>query len=94
MLLKRVLKRKQLFITIQKDKNEFGDQFPDELFNNMSRNDIYELPFDKNIELIADKWKDFAEIAREDNKVYIFECCFIQNPLTIGMIKYGEQKEK
>ena len=70
-LLKRVLKRKQLFITIQKDKNEFGDQFPDELFNNMSRNDIYELPFDKNIELIADKWKDFAEIAREDNKVYI-----------------------
>ena len=37
----------------------------------MSRNDIYELPFDKNIELIADKWKDFAEIAREDNKVYI-----------------------
>ena len=93
-LLKRVLKRKQLFITIQKDKNEFGDQFSDELCNDISRNDIYELPFDKNIELIADKWNDFAEIALEDNKVYIFECCFIQNPLTIGMIKYGEQKEK
>ncbi|MEM5660697.1 hypothetical protein AAHB62_08245 [Bacillus cereus] len=52
------------------------------------------MPFDKNVELIADKWNDFAEIALEDNKVYIFECCFIQNPLTIGMIKYGEQKKK
>ncbi|HDR8037758.1 TPA: hypothetical protein QCY93_005410, partial [Bacillus cereus] len=94
-LLKRVLKKgSNYLLPYRKIKNEFGDQFPDELFNNMSRNDIYELPFDKNIELIADKWKDFAEIAREDNKVYIFECCFIQNPLTIGMIKYGEQKEK
>ena len=34
-LLKRVLKRKQLFITIQKDKNEFGDQFSDELCNDI-----------------------------------------------------------
>ncbi len=28
-------------------KNEFGDQFSDELFNTISKNDIYELPFDK-----------------------------------------------
>ncbi|BCC77236.1 hypothetical protein BCJMU62_2927 [Bacillus cereus] len=94
-LLKRVLKKgSNYLLPYRKIKNEFGDQFPDELFNDISRNDIYELPFDKNIELIADKWQDFAEIAREDDKVYIFECCFIQNPLTIGMIKYGEQKEK
>ena len=58
------------------------------------QNDIYELSFDKNVELIADKWNNFTESALEDNKVYIFECCFIQNSLTIGMIKYGEQKEK
>jgi len=94
-LLKRVLKKgSNYLLPYRKIKNEFGDQFSDELFNDISRNDIYELPFDKNVELIADKWNDFAEIALEDNKVYIFECCFIQNPLTIGMIKYGEQKEK
>ncbi|QKE07944.1 hypothetical protein [Bacillus cereus] len=94
-LLKRVLKKgSNYLLPYRKIKNEFGDQFSDELCNDISRNDIYELPFDKNVELIADKWQDFAEIALEDDKVYIFECCFIQNPLTIGMIKYGEQKEK
>ncbi|MRB19277.1 hypothetical protein [Bacillus sp. SI2] len=94
-LLKRVLKKgSNYLLPYRKIKNEFGDQFSDELFNDISRNDIYELSFDKNVELIADKWKNFAEIALEDDKVYIFECCFIQNPLTIGMIKYGEQKEK
>ncbi|KMP95765.1 hypothetical protein [Bacillus cereus] len=94
-LLKKVLKKgSNYLLPYRKIKNEFGDQFSDELFNIILKNDIYELPFDKNVELIADKWNDFAEIALEDNKVYIFECCFIQNPLTIGMIKYGEQKEK
>lgn len=94
-LLKRVLKKESNYLLpYRKIKNEFGDQFSDGLFNDISRNDIYELPFNKNVELIADKWQDFAEIALEDHKVYIFECCFIQNPLTIGMIKYGEQKEK
>ncbi|WP_242266694.1 hypothetical protein [Bacillus cereus group sp. BfR-BA-01518] len=94
-LLKRVLKKgSNYLLPYRKIKNEFGDQFSDELFNDISRNDIYELSFDKNVELIAGKWQNFAEIALEDDKVYIFECCFIQNPLTIGMIKYGEQKEK
>ncbi|EEK50318.1 hypothetical protein FO497_01690 [Bacillus cereus ATCC 10876] len=94
-LLKKVLKKgSNYLLPYRKIKNEFGDQFSDELFNVILKNDIYELPFDKNVELIVDKWNDFAEIALEDNKVYIFECCFIQNPLTIGMIKYGEQKEK
>ncbi|MDF9527959.1 hypothetical protein P9G36_22875 [Bacillus cereus] len=94
-LLKKVLKKgSNYLLPYRKMKNEFGDQFSDELFNIILKNDIYELSFDKNVELIADKWNDFAEIALEDNKIYIFECCFIQNPLTIGMIKYGEQKEK
>ncbi|MDP4084007.1 MAG: hypothetical protein Q8934_05245 [Bacillota bacterium] len=94
-LLKRVLKKgSNYLLPYRKIKNEFGDQFSDELFNTIFKNDIYELPFDKNVELIADKWNDFAKIALEDSKVYIFECCFIQNPLTIGMVKYGEQKEK
>ena len=46
--------------------------FSDELCNDISRNDIYELPFDKNVELITDKWHDFAEIALEDDKGLYF----------------------
>ncbi|RTR26750.1 hypothetical protein EKG37_20815 [Robertmurraya yapensis] len=81
------------FLPYIKIKNEFGNQLSDELFTTISKNDIYELPFDRNVELVADKWSEFANTALNDNKVYIFECCFIQNPLTIGMVKYNEQKE-
>ncbi|WP_062050405.1 hypothetical protein [Bacillus sp. JCM 19034] len=86
-------KGENYLLPYRKIKNEYGLGFSDELLNLVLKNDIYELPFDKNVELIADKWNDFAEIALKDNKVYIFECCFIQNPLTIGMIKCGGRKE-
>lgn len=94
LFLERVLKKgSNYFLPYIKLKNEFGNQFPDELFTTISQNDIYELPFDRHVELIADKWSEFANKAVKDNKVYIFECCFIQNPLTIGMVKYNKQKE-
>jgi hypothetical protein len=66
-----------------------SDSFWDDIWNH----DIYELPLDKNIELITDKWQRFVEQAMTGNKTYIFECCFIQNPVTIGMIKYGASQE-
>lgn len=56
--------------------------------------DIYELPFERNKELIAKKWEEFAQEYAIGNKIIIFECCFIQNPVTIGMVKYNEPKEK
>jgi hypothetical protein len=57
----------------------------------LSDKDIYELPFEKNQELIAANWGRFA---KEAEGVHIFECCFIQNPVTVGMIKYGTQDEQ
>ncbi|GIN72794.1 hypothetical protein J14TS2_32690 [Bacillus sp. J14TS2] len=93
--LHRVIEKDQhYFLPYSKIKNEFGDQFPDELLNEIFKKDIYELPFAKNVELIDSKWAEFANNAVHDHKTYIFECCFIQNPLTIGMIKYGEEEEK
>jgi len=77
----------------KKIKNEYGANFPDKLFNMIIKNDIYELPFEVNKQLITEKWRKFAEKAENQNVTYIFECCFIQNPVTIGMIKYGEKKE-
>ncbi|MFD2043397.1 hypothetical protein ACFSTA_03305 [Ornithinibacillus salinisoli] len=76
-----------------KIKNEYGSKFPDQLFNTIFKNDIYELPLEKNIELITNNWEVFAEKANYENKTYIFECCFIQNPVTVGMVKWGKQKE-
>lgn len=91
----RVTKRgNNYLLPYKKIKNEYSSNFPESLLNTIFKNDIYELPLERNIELITEKWRDFVEIANNENKTYIFECCFIQNPLTIGMVKYGEKKEK
>lgn len=91
---KRVEKKgNDYLLPYRKIMNEHGS-FSDELMNTIFKHDIYELPLDQNIELITDKWAEFAEQAFREDKTYIFECCFIQNPVTIGMVKYGEKQEK
>lgn len=50
--------------------------------------DIYELPFELHQALILKKWETFVNQALEADTTYIFECCFLQNPLTVGLIKY------
>ena len=66
-------------------------EIPNELLEFLSKRDIYELPFERNQELIVNNWRKFAESA---DGVFVFECCFIQNPVTVGMIKYGVSDEK
>ena len=76
-----------------KMKNVYRDEVPEELFGQLAKHDVYELSFAKNKSIITENWKRFAEKAAVDDTVYIFECAFIQNPLTVGMIKYGEDGE-
>ena len=87
----------QFFLPYRKIMNEYGNQFqqfPDELLTTIFKKDLYELPFEQNRDLIIQKWEEFATKATNENKTYIFECCLIQNPITIGMIKYGVTEEK
>jgi len=88
-----VKREKGYFISYVKHKRELEDDFPDELFNYISKKDIYELSLEKNKELIYNKWKRFSKRASEEETVYIFECCFIQNPITITVIRDNESKE-
>lgn len=81
-------------LSYRKMEKEHGFKIPDHLLDAFFNRDIYELPLEKNMELITEKWREFTARANNENKTYIFECCFIQNPLTIGMVKYDEQKEK
>ncbi|GAA0343003.1 hypothetical protein GCM10008967_36850 [Bacillus carboniphilus] len=69
-----------------------GIKIPDALFNRIFKHDIYELPLEKNIELITNRWANFASHAIQSDTTYIFECCFIQNPVTVGMLKYNATK--
>jgi energy-coupling factor transporter ATP-binding protein EcfA2 len=61
--------------------------------NKLWEHDLYELPLEINMNLIIEKWKRFSAKALASDDTYIFECCFIQNPVTIGMIKYGAAQE-
>lgn len=66
---------------------------PDELLQIIARKDIYELPLADNRRLIKARWARFAQDALSRTDTTILECCLLQNPLTVGMIKYGASKE-
>lgn len=76
----------------QKMKEELAQDLPEELVRTIFSKDIYELPLDNHIELLTDKWREFTNTARKEGKTYIFECCFMQNPVTISLVKYNENK--
>lgn len=63
------------------------------LFNEIIKHDIYELPIELHIELILSRWKNFSDSYKNTNKVIIFECCFMQNPVTVSMIKNNCSRE-
>jgi hypothetical protein len=67
--------------------------FEDDLFKNITKNDIYELPIDLHTKLILDRWDDFVNTYINEDKVVIFECCFIQNPVTVSMIRNNSPKD-
>lgn len=94
LLSERLIKQGDLyFLEYLKVRQELGPDFPDELLEAVFSHDIYELPLDRNRELITERWKTFAENALNGPDTYVFDCCFIQNPVTVGMIKYGAGKE-
>ncbi|WP_140000061.1 hypothetical protein [Paenibacillus paridis] len=81
------------FLEYRKIKSEYGSSFPDDLLQDVVKYDIYELSLDQNRKLITDKWKTFAENVSTNSDTFIFDCCFIQNPVTMGMIKHDAKKD-
>lgn len=80
-------------VRYRKMMQESGSELP-ELMELFSKHDIYELPFEQNEELILESWRKFAgQAAGEEEVVYVFECCFIQNPVTIGLVKWDVSPE-
>ncbi|KQY88006.1 hypothetical protein ASD24_26500 [Paenibacillus sp. Root52] len=81
------------FLEYRKLMNEVGASIPKELIDNIFQYDIYELPIDQNRVRIMEKWEQFAKHSLHGTDTYVFDCCFIQNPVTIGMIKHGAANE-
>jgi energy-coupling factor transporter ATP-binding protein EcfA2 len=89
-----VMKENGCFIPYVKMKEKYGKQISHQLFNEICTRDIYELSFKKNVELITERWNGFGKKALHSNSPYVFECCFMQNPLTIGLVKYNRSMEE
>ncbi|MBU9707598.1 hypothetical protein KSP24_11740 [Paenibacillus sp. AK121] len=77
----------------RKVKIEYGPNFPDELLHAVFKHDIYELSLDQNRKLITERWMKFADRVLNGADTFVFDCCFIQNPVTMGMIKHDAKKE-
>ena len=77
------------FIHYGKMLKEKNINLPKQLLEMVLKKDVYELPFELNQKLITEKWKTFNQFAMKSDSAYIFECNFIQNPVTIGMVKYN-----
>lgn len=65
----------------------------DELINDITKNDIYELPIETHMNLVLKRWDDFVKHYIYEDKVVIFECCFIQNPVTVTMVRNNSPKD-
>lgn len=61
---------------------------PEAVLAFLQARDIYELPFELYQSMIFKKWEAFVAQALTTDTTYVFECCFLQNPLTMGLIKY------
>jgi hypothetical protein len=55
--------------------------------------DVYELPVETFCEVALMRWQEFSERVESENKVYILECCFLQNPFTFLLAKHNVSKE-
>ncbi len=75
-------------------KREDPEGFPEELLPDFQKRDIYELPFSQNRGLVCSRWEEFTKQAEKGDTIFIFECCFIQNPVTIGQVKYNLGREE
>jgi hypothetical protein len=64
-----------------------------ELFKALQKFDVYELSVDDFCEVTLMRWREFAEKTVEEDKVYVLECCFLQNPFTFLLAKHNQTKE-
>lgn len=56
---------------------------------------IYDfLDWDTERRLMLDKWRSFAESALSDEKIYVFNCVLLQNPMCETMMRFGQTPEQ
>ncbi len=78
----------ETFIPYRKLEHEQGANIPDGLIQELAAYEIYDLPPSRHIRLLQKRWLKFAHQAYVDEHTYIFECCFLQNPVTTLLARH------
>lgn len=61
-----------------------------ELFDKIIPFKIYDcLPWQIEKTIMLEYWEEFARQANKENNIYIFNCCFLQNPLCEMMMRFN-----
>lgn len=63
---------------------------PESLINTLAQHEIYEQPVPTFQRLLRRRWHRFAATAVTGDTTFIFECCFLQNPLTMLLGRHDE----
>jgi len=55
---------------------------------------IYDmLPWEREMPVMLDKWRAFAQKAAREDSVYVFNCVLLQNPMSETMMRFGFDAE-
>ncbi|MTI69187.1 MAG: hypothetical protein FH751_02885 [Firmicutes bacterium] len=91
---KIAIKRQEgYYIEYKKRIKSYNDKFSDDLINSFLKHDVYELTLDRHIDILLKSWERFRYNALNEENVYIFDCAFIQNPVTVTMIRDNAEKK-
>lgn len=77
------------FFSYQQMQHEHRESLPGALFETLARYEIYDLPVKKHQRLLLQHWQDFTAQAAAQDTIFIFECCFLQNPTTTLLARHN-----
>jgi hypothetical protein len=80
------------FIRYRKMEQESGTHVLAAFMDALRRFEIYDLPAGKFQRLLLNSWQRFAAQAAKEPFVYVFECCFLQNPITTSLARHNLPK--
>ncbi|MDQ0483949.1 hypothetical protein [Guptibacillus hwajinpoensis] len=83
------------FIEYGKLQQELTHGLPKELLADVMHNDIYDgnLPLERYCEVHLNRWSEFVQEHKKEDSVIVFECCFLQNPLSAMLGRYDASEE-
>ena len=77
------------FLCYPEIQQTYGHSLPDGLMEALAQYEIYDLPVEKHVRLLRERWQNFADRATQEKRTYIFECCFLQNPFTTLLARHN-----